>query len=122
MTSTQPEESAAVEGRVLQGPAGDQADAERLRDEIERTREHLGATVEQLVARVDVKSRARAEAAALTGRLRRAAVQARQSAPGFARRAMAQGRETARQQRVPLSAAAGALVALGMVIWQRARR
>lgn len=122
MTRAQSEESAEVVGRVVQGPAGDQPDAERLRDEIERTREHLGATVEQLVARADVKSRALAEAAELTGRLRQAAVQARQAAPGYARRAMIQVTKTARQQRVPLSVTAGVLVGLGMVIWQRRRR
>jgi Protein of unknown function (DUF3618) len=35
-------------------------DAQRLREEIERTREHLGETVEQLAAKVDVKGRAQA--------------------------------------------------------------
>ncbi len=122
MTSAQSEDSAPVEGRVVQGPAGDELDTQQLRDEIERTREHLGATVDQLVTRVDVKSRARAEAAELTARLRRSGVQARQAAPGYARRAAAQGKATARQQRVPLSVAAGVLAAVCVVIWQRRKR
>lgn len=122
MTSAQSEESAPVVGRVVQGPAGDELDTQRLRDEIERTREHLGATVDQLVARVDVKSRARAEAAELTARLKRAGVQARQAAPGYARQALTQGKTTARQQRVPLSVAAGILAAVCMVVWQRRKR
>jgi hypothetical protein len=122
MTGAQPEESAAVVGRVVQGPAGDPVDAERLRDEIERTREHLGATVDQLVARVDVKSRARAGAAELAGRLKRAGLQAGQAAPGYARRAITQGTQAARQQRVPLSVTAAVLVGLGIVTWQRRRR
>jgi 2-phospho-L-lactate transferase/gluconeogenesis factor (CofD/UPF0052 family) len=122
MTRAQSEESAPVVGTVVQGPAGDELDTQRLRDEIERTREHLGATVDQLVARVDVKSRARAEAAELTARLRRAGAQARQAAPGYARQAMAQGSQAARQQALPLSVAAGILAAVWMVIWQRRRR
>jgi uncharacterized protein DUF3618 len=74
-----------------EGPAGKEAaapappdDARRLREEIERTREHLGATVEQLAARADVKSRAQARAAELarqvTWQARSVAVQARKQA------------------------------------------
>jgi hypothetical protein len=125
MTRALPEKSAGqqapVVGRVVQGPAGGD-DAQQIRDEIERTRQHLGATVEQLVARVDVKSRARAEAAELTGRLKLAVTQARQAAPGYARQAVTQGTKTAREQRVPLSVAAGVLVAVSLAIWQRKRR
>jgi hypothetical protein len=114
---------APVVGRVVQGPAGGD-DAQRLRDEIERTREHLGATVEQLVARVDIKSRARAEAAELTGRVKLAVAQTREAAPGYARRAVAQGTKTAREQRLPLSVAAGVLVvaSVSLAIWQRRKR
>jgi hypothetical protein len=122
MTSAQSEESAPVVGRVVQRPAGDELDTQQLRDEIERTREHLGVTVDQLVARVDVKSRARAEVAELTARLRRAGIQVRQAAPGYARRAVDQGKTAVRQQRVPLSVAAGILAAAWMVIWRRRRR
>ena len=127
MTSALPDKSdghqAPVVGKVVQGPAGGD-DAQRLREEIERTREHLGATVEQLVARADVKSRALAEAAELTGRLKLAAVQARQAAPGYARRAIGQGRKTVRNQQMPLSMAAGVFVAalVSLFIWQRRRR
>jgi Protein of unknown function (DUF3618) len=127
MTSALPDKTqgqqAPVVGRVVQGPAGGD-DAQRLRDEIERTREHLGATVEQLVARVDVKSRARAEAAELTGRLKLATAQAREAAPAYARRAVAQGSKAAREQWVPLSVAAGVLVAasVSLAVWQRRRR
>jgi hypothetical protein len=74
-----------------EGPPGSQAaapappdDAQRLREEIERTREHLGATVEQLAARADVKGRAQARAAELarqmTWQARSVAVQARKQA------------------------------------------
>ena len=43
-------------------------DEAELRQEIERTREQLGETVEQLAAKTDVKGRARAKAAELAGR------------------------------------------------------
>jgi hypothetical protein len=52
-------------------PAGHHAsDAQQLTEEIERTREQLGAAVEQLVAKADVGSRARAQVADLAGRAR----------------------------------------------------
>ena len=125
MTSALPERSrrsqAPVEGKVVHGPAGD--DAQQLREEIELTREHLGATVEQLAAKLDVKSRAQAEAAELSARLKRAGARARQAAPGYARQAVAQGKKTAREQRVPLAVASGVVaVAVAVVIWQRSRR
>lgn len=124
MSGALPGESAGrqapVEGKVVQGPAGD--DAQQLREEIERTREHLGETVEQLAARLDVKGRARAEAAELTDRVKRAGTRARQAAPGYAKRALAQGTKKAREQRVPLSVAAGVILAVFLVIWQRRKR
>jgi hypothetical protein len=52
-------------------------EAQRLRDEIERTREHLGDTVEQLAAKADVKQQAKAEAARLTERARVTVARAR---------------------------------------------
>jgi len=51
-----------------------------LRQEIERTREQLGETVEQLAAKTDVKGRARAKATELAGRARKTAAQARTQA------------------------------------------
>ena len=43
-------------------------DARQLKAEIEQARERLGATVEQLAAKADVKSRARAKATDVAGR------------------------------------------------------
>jgi hypothetical protein len=92
-------------------------DAIQLREEIERTREHLGATVEQLAAKVDVKSRAQAKAAGLARQAAEAVEQVR-------KQAAAKGAGAARQQRVPLSAAfaAGLLAAIAFIIWQRSKR
>jgi hypothetical protein len=55
-------------------------DPHQLEAEIERTREQLAETVRELVAKADVKSRARAKAAQLTGTARSTTVQARQNA------------------------------------------
>jgi cobalamin biosynthesis Mg chelatase CobN len=58
----EPTESAAAQAGA--GPD----DVQQLEAQIERTREQLGATVDQLAAKVDVKSRARAKAAELAER------------------------------------------------------
>jgi hypothetical protein len=94
-------------------------DAQALREEIERTREHLGATVEQLAAKADVKGRARARAAELAGQVTR---QARSTA-AQAREQAADGAGAARAHRGPLAAAAAALLAaIAFIIWQRSKR
>jgi len=96
MSDTPSENPAVHEGTLIPPGSGDVA---HLRAEIERTREHLGATVEQLAAKVDVKSRARAKAAELTRQAKSATAQAR-------------------KQPVPLSAAAaGALAVLLLTVW-----
>jgi ABC-type transporter Mla subunit MlaD len=108
---------------VIHGTATAAPDnVQRLRQEIEQTRENLGATVEQLAARIDVKSRAQAEAARLADRIKATGAQLRQDAPGYARRAIEQGTKTGREQLVPLSMAASVLVIASLIIWQRRRR
>lgn len=100
MSDTPPEDLAVREGTLI--PPGSD-DVAHLRAEIERTREHLGATVEQLAAKVDVKRRAREKATELTSQLTRQA-----------KSATAQ----ARKQPVPLSATtAGALAVLLLTVW-----
>lgn len=63
----------SIEGKVVDAVPGPPDDAQGLQQEIERTREHLGQTVEALVAKVDIKARARAKAAELAGRVSAAA-------------------------------------------------
>jgi Protein of unknown function (DUF3618) len=70
----------SIEGKVVDTAPGPPDDPQGLQQEIERTREHLGQTVEALVAKVDVKARAQDEAGRLIGRLKAKAVQARQQA------------------------------------------
>lgn len=66
---------AAPEGTVSE-------DEQQLREEIGRTREQLGETIEQLVAKTDVKGRARAKAADLTGRVKASTARLRGKAAG----------------------------------------
>jgi hypothetical protein len=72
-TDADAQETAPLTGRVAPAPDNRQ----QLEAEIERTREQLGETVQELVARADVKSRARAKATEFAGRVRSTTVQAR---------------------------------------------
>jgi hypothetical protein len=70
------QETTPLTGRVTAPPD----DLRQLETEIERTREQLGETIRELVARADVKSLARARAAALGGRVKDTTSQARKTA------------------------------------------
>jgi ABC-type transporter Mla subunit MlaD len=73
-------------------------DVQQLEQEIERTREQLGETVEQLAAKADVKSRARAKAAEVSERVKSKTSQAQNEA--------AAGAENVRSQFAAKTAAA----------------
>ena len=96
--------------------SGDSRSPEEIRDEIERTRERLGATVEQLVAKTDVKRRAKAEAARLADRAKASA------APDSVRRVAARGSRTVRGHRVPVLVAASVLITAAVLIWEWKKR
>jgi Protein of unknown function (DUF3618) len=82
--------------------------AEEIQQEIERTREHLGDTVDELAAKADLKTRARVKAAQVR-------TQARDRAAEVSR----QVRESqVVQRRWPLAVAAGILLAGSVVIWR----
>ena len=88
-------------------------DPQHLKEEIERTREDLGETVQQLAAKTDVKAITRTKTAELTGRARASLEPMRRVA------AKAKGASTAREYRVSL-ALAGVSVLLGSVgAWLR---
>ena len=70
----------SIEGKVVDAAPGQPDDPQELREEIERTREHHGRTVEALIAKTDVKARAQDEAGRLIGRLKARVTQARQQA------------------------------------------
>jgi Protein of unknown function (DUF3618) len=83
MTSEEQGGTSPAKGRKTQvgGVAAAPPDnPEELKQEIERTREQLGETVEALAAKADVKAQARAKASQVTGRLRSRTAQARQRA------------------------------------------
>jgi Protein of unknown function (DUF3618) len=69
-------ETTPLTGRIV-APADN---PRQLEAEIERTRERLGATVNEIAARLDVKSRAQAKAAEVSGRIKSTTVQARTNA------------------------------------------
>ena len=69
--------------------------------EIERTREHLGETIDELAGKADVKARARARAADVSDRVRQSQVL---------------------QRRWPVAVAAGLLIAGSVIILRRRRK
>jgi cobalamin biosynthesis Mg chelatase CobN len=95
-------------------------DEQELRHEIEQTREQLGETVEQLAAKTDVKSRARAKAAAVTGRVKDKTAQIRAKAGdgGAGVRSQAAGKTA--QARQQATAAKNQIQARAAGAWQAA--
>jgi small-conductance mechanosensitive channel len=111
---------------------------EQLQAAIERTREELGRTVEQLVAKTNVKATAQARVSELTQRAKDATSQVRHQAAAQAGSARSQladryhaagpleqaatrGTQGARTHRKPLIIAAAVLIAGAVVvtIWRR---
>lgn len=126
-------EAAPLTGNIAAAPD----DPRQLEAEIERTRERLGETVQELVARVDVKSRAQAKAAEVTSRVKATTVQARQNAAARAgsvrdqvagtaatvrQKAISAGGAGAREPWMPLAIASGVLFAGYLVLRQYERR
>ena len=88
-------------------PAPPPESLQALTEEIDRTRQELGETVEALVAKVDVKARAREKAAGLAGRVSAAASRAQ---------------DADRQEKVLLAiVVGGALLAGWLTVRQRRR-
>lgn len=123
----------STEGTATSGAApGPPADQRALQEEIERTREHLGETVEALVAKVDVKAQAQQQARHLTGLLKSSAAQGRHRAANAAtsiskatpepvKGAADDAAAVTRRNRGPVAAAAGA-VAVSVLAWLLIRR
>jgi len=88
--------------------SGPEISQEEIQQEIERTREHLGETVEELAAKADVKARAQAKAADVKAQAQAKATEL----SGQVRRSPVV------QRRWPLAVAAGVLVAGSLVIWR----
>ena len=78
--------------------------APEIQQEIERTQDHLGETVDELAARADVKARARARAAIIKDKAAEMSGQLRQSQLAQGERCGAAGRWS-RRLRAPCSSA-----------------
>jgi len=105
--------------------------APEIQQEIERTREHLGETVEELAAKADVKARARVKAAELKAKAQDKATQVSgrvrgktADLPGRVKDRAADVSERVKrsqvaQRRWPLAVTAGIVVVGAAVIWRR---
>jgi Protein of unknown function (DUF3618) len=89
------------------GSAPAPSNDEKLRQEIERTREELGETVEALVAKTDVKGRAKDRAAQLSVRMREKTMQAKAEATARAGQVRSQLTGKAADARHAAAAAGG---------------
>ena len=92
--------------------------APEIQQEIERTQDHLGETVDELAARAEVKARARARAAIIKDKAVEMSGQLRQSQ--LAQGQLAQG--DAARRRWPLVTATAGAVLIGSVLVRRRRR
>ncbi len=81
---------------------------QEIQQEIERTREHLGETVDELAAKADVKARARAKAAEAKARAQDMAAQVSGR--------MAQSEAVRR--RWPAAVAAGVVIVGSVALWR----
>jgi len=99
----------SIEGKVVGAAPGPPDDPQGLQEEIERTREHLGQTVEALVAKVDVKARAQDEASRLIGRLKARVIEARQQATARAYQARHQVADKTKGPREQVAGAAAGI-------------
>jgi Protein of unknown function (DUF3618) len=86
--------------------------AQELEQEIERTREHLGETIDELAGKADVTARARARAAEVKTRAQQRAA----DVSGRVRQSQVL------QRRWPVAVAAGVLIAGSLIIQRRRRR
>jgi Protein of unknown function (DUF3618) len=121
-----PDDDTAPATSRADADTGPPDDVQELQQEIEQTREHLGETVDQLVAKTDVRARAQDKAVELTGRVKgktgqartQAAVRAGKVRDQLARKTAGAGRRaksagTAVKEQLP-----GRVASAGAPVWQ----
>jgi hypothetical protein len=111
VTGGDAKETAPLSGRIAAPPD----DARQLELEIERTREHLGETVQELVAKADVKGRALAKATEVSGQCKSSMVQARNQ---VARNTAAARQKAASTGRAGKDQLRGRVAAAGAPAWE----
>lgn len=110
------------------GEPGADASVEEIQADIDKTRQELGQTVEALVAKADVKGRAKEKASDTKDRIAEKAAQTRDvvvekatAAQSAAREALTDDAESVKSL-LPFAAAIAAGIALiGLVVWRRRR-
>ena len=102
--------------------------APEIQQEIDRTRERLGETVDELAAKADVKARTRAKAAEMKAKAQGKATEMKAKAQGKATEMKAKATEVSGQvrrspvvqRRWPVAAAAASIVLVGSLLaWRR---
>ncbi len=105
--------------------------APEIQQEIERTRERLGETVDQLATKADVKARTRAKADEMKARTQAKAIEVKARAQGKAAEMKDKAshmsgqvrRSQVVQRRWPLAVAAASVVVAGSIVaWRRRKR
>jgi hypothetical protein len=121
MTTSGRESDSSAEPPADAAPGGTVPENEQeLRQEIEQTRERLGDTVEQLVAKTDIKGRAQAKVAGLAERVKGKAAPARSKAADRAASARSQVAGKSLMARQKATAGQGQLQARAAGAWQAA--
>jgi regulator of protease activity HflC (stomatin/prohibitin superfamily) len=102
--------------------------APEIQQEIDRTRERLGETVDELAAKADVKARTQAKAAEMKAKAQGKATEMKAKAQGKATEMKAKATEVSGQvrrspvvqRRWPVAAAAASIVLVGSLLaWRR---
>ena len=109
------------------GEPGADASVEEIQADIDKTRQELGQTVEALVAKADVKGRAKEKASDTKDRIAEKAAQTRDvvvekatAAQSAAREALTDDAESVKSL-LPVAAAIAAIAVIGLVVWRRRR-
>ena len=91
--------------------------APEIQQEIDRTRERLGETVDELAAKADVKARTRAKAAEMKAKAQGKAIEMKSKATEVSGQVR---RSPVVQRRWPVAAAAASIVLVGSLLaWRR---